>query len=135
MSSLGWRILADVTVIAHVAYVVFVVLGQLVILLGAVLKWSWVRNPVFRYIHLAMIGIVVLEAWIGLTCPLTTWEQEFRIRAGQATYQGDFIARWLHDLLFLDASPAVFTICYSAFGAFVLFTLWLAPPRRKPKFG
>jgi hypothetical protein len=131
MSRLGWQILADLTVAAHVAYVAFVVLGQLLILIGAVCRWPWVRNARFRYIHLAMIGVVVLEAWIGLTCPLTIWEQTFRRKAGQVTYTGDFLARWLHDLLFFDLPPHVFTMCYTAFGLMVLFSLWLAPPRRR----
>ena len=129
MSPFAWRVLADITVTVHVAYVAFVVLGQLLILVGALRGWAWVRNPVFRLIHLGMIAIVVVEAWIGMTCPLTIWEQTFRRRAGQATYTGDFVARWLHDLLFFELPPAAFTACYSAFGLLVLGTLWLAPPR------
>jgi hypothetical protein len=129
MAPFVWRVLADITVTIHVAYVAFVVLGQMLIVIGTPARWTWVRNPVFRAIHLGMIGIVVVEAWIGMTCPLTLWEQAFRRRAGQATYTGDFVARWLHDLLFFDLPPATFTTIYSIFGLLVLGTIWLAPPR------
>jgi polyferredoxin len=125
------RILADLTVILHFAYVMFVLLGLLLTLLGWVLNWGWVRNRWFRGIHLSMILIVVIEAWIGLTCPLTTWEQELRSAGGQETYQGDFIANWAHDALFFQAEPWVFTVCYTLFGGLVLATLVFVPPRWK----
>jgi hypothetical protein len=130
-----YRILADLMVVLHFAYVIFVILGLVATLIGGMLKWQWVRNPWFRGIHLAMILIVVVEAWIGLTCPLTTWEQGLRSAAGEETYQGDFIANWVHDALFFEASPWVFTACYTLFGVIVLSTLLLVPPhwRRKKK--
>jgi hypothetical protein len=135
MPPLFWRVLADITVIAHVGYVSFVVFGhvfgQLLILIGALRGWRWIRNRTFRFAHLAAIVIVVLEAWIGMTCPLTTWENTFRKWAGQTTYRGDFLAHWMHDLLFFDAPAWAFTACYTAFGAVVLTTLWYAPPTRR----
>ncbi len=124
-----YRVLADLTVVAHFAYVMFVILGLLITLIGGALKWKWVRNRWFRGIHLAMILVVVLEAWLGITCPLTTWEKQLRLRAGEETYQGDFIASWVHDALFFQAQPWVFTVCYTVFGVLVLLTLFLVPPR------
>ena len=128
-----YRIAADIVVVVHAAYVAFVVLGLLLILLGIVLKWGWVRNLWFRVLHLTAILIVVLEAWIGMVCPLTTWEKALRERAGQTTYGGDFVANWVHDLLFFEASPWVFTLCYTLFGLLVLATFVLAPPRRRKR--
>ena len=125
------RVLADAVVVVHAGYVSFVVFGQLAILIGWLLGWKWIRNVPFRLAHLVAILVVVLEAWCGITCPLTTWEQRLRERAGEATDQGDFIARWLHQVLFYDFPPWVFTACYSAFGAIVVLTLVLAPPKRK----
>ena len=78
-----YRALADLVVLAHACYVSFVVFGQLAILVGLLLKWNWVRNLTFRVVHLAAILVVVLEAWWGITCPLTTWEEELRERAGE----------------------------------------------------
>jgi hypothetical protein len=69
-----YRTLADVIVTVHFAYVAFVIVGLAFTLIGAALHWTWVRNFWFRIIHLLMIGIVVAEAWLGIVCPLTTWE-------------------------------------------------------------
>jgi polyferredoxin len=124
-----YRILADVVVTIHVAYVAFVLGGLVLTLAGAALHWRWVRNIWFRLVHLAMIGIVVAEAWCGVVCPLTTWENDLRELAGQATYRGGFIANVLHDSLFFDADPWLFTLGYSLFGLMVLATFFLAPPR------
>jgi hypothetical protein len=120
---------ANVILVLHVSYVSFVVLGLLLIWLGIACRWNWIRNPWFRGIHLTMILIVVLESWIGMTCPLTTWENWFRKQAGQNLYDGDFIAIWLHDLIFLELPQWAFTVGYSFFGLAVVATLWLAPPR------
>jgi hypothetical protein len=123
------KLLADVIVVLHAAYYSFVVFGLVVILIGAALRWGWVRNFWFRTIHLAMIGIVVLEALIGITCPLTDWEKQLRVKAGEAVYKGDFIANWAHWLIFYDFPPWVFTMIYILFGLAVLAAFIAAPPR------
>ena len=79
-------------------------------------------------IHLAMIGFVVAEAWCDIVCPLTTWENQLRSLAGDTTYEGDFIANFLHDALFFEAEPWVFTLAYSLFGLAVLRVV----PRNSP---
>jgi hypothetical protein len=123
------RILADLIVIFHAAYVAFVVFGLLAILAGIVFRWGWVRNIWFRVIHLTMIVIVVGEALAGVPCPLTIWEKQFRIQAGQTGYTGDFLGYWAHRLLFYNADPWVFTLIYTVFGLAVLAAFVLAPPR------
>ena len=131
---MAYRVLADLTVATHFAYVAFVILAVPMILVGRVLRWNWIRNRWFRSLHLAMISIVVFEAWAGITCPLTTLENEFRSAAGDETYSGGFIATWMHDVMFFDAPAWVFIAAYSAFGALVLSTFLLVPPqwRRQP---
>ena len=128
---LFYRIAADTIVVMHFAYVAFVVLGLAAILIGLARDWRWTRNPVFRSLHLLAILFVVAEAVLGITCPLTTWEQSLRTLAGGEAYQGDFIANWVHNALFYDAEPWVFTLAYSLFGLAVLATFILAPPRMK----
>jgi hypothetical protein len=127
------RILADAIVVFHACYVAFVVFGLVAILAGIVFRWSWVRNPVFRLLHLTMIGIVVAEALAGIPCPLTVWEKQLRIQAGQTAYAGDFLGYWAHRLIFYHAEPWVFTVIYTSFGLAVLAALVMAPPRwRRP---
>ena len=121
--------LANVILILHVGYVLFVVGGLILILAGGVRGWQWVRNPWFRAAHIAAIGYVMFEAWLGIVCPLTTLELWLRELAGQTSYTGDFIAYWLRRLLFFDAPPWVFTVSYSAFGAVVLLSWFGVRPR------
>jgi hypothetical protein len=125
-----WRIAADLILFIHVLFVAFVILGMVLILLGRLRAWTWVRNPWFRAAHLAGIGIVVLQSWFGVICPLTTWEMALREKAGAATYSGGFIAYWLESLLFVQAPGWVFALCYSLFGALVAASWFWVRPRR-----
>jgi hypothetical protein len=129
-----WSLLADLVVASHVGYVAFVLLGLLLVLIGGWRGWHWVRNPWFRMIHLTMIAIVVLESLLGIVCPLTTLEDYLRGRAGQTVQQGSFLGRTLHDLIFFDAPPWVFTCAYTTFGTLVVLTMFLIPPRRRSFF-
>src|SRR5271163_1217858 len=104
-----YALLADLVVAVHVAYVSFVVIGELTILLGGLCGWSWVRWPRLRLAHLAAIIIVAVEAIFNITCPLTLWEDRLRSLAGQEVAAGTFIGRALHNLLFYDMPPWVFT--------------------------
>jgi len=128
--TLVYRITADAVVLVHFAYVAFVVIGLLAILLGLACRQRWARNFWFRCLHLLAILVVAAEAVCGITCPLTTWEHQLRALAGETSYHGDFIEAWVHRLMFFDAEPWVFTVCYVLFGLVVLATFILAPPRR-----
>jgi hypothetical protein len=124
-----YSLLADLTVIIHLAYATSVVLGLLAIFLGILCGWQWVRNFWFRVVHLAMIGVVAAEVVCGITCPLTEWENALRERAGEATYSGSFLGRLAHDLLFFEAPAWAFSVAYVLFFLAVLATFVLAPPR------
>lgn len=121
--------LANLVAIVHFAWVMFLVLGLAGILLGIAFGWGWVRNRWFRLIHLGMIAIVVVESLLGVPCPLTVWEHRLRVRAGQQSLDDDFIAYWVHRLVFFQAEPWVFTALYLAFGAAVAAAWIIAPPR------
>ncbi len=126
-------LLADFVLVTHALFVGFVVIGFALILAGLALGWPWVRLPGFRYAHLAAIGIVVLQAWFGIECPLTTLESALRARAGEAGYGSSFIQDWLYRLLYYQAETWVFTVIYTAFGTAVALVWWFAPPvRRRP---
>lgn len=116
--------LANAVLILHVGIVLFIIGGLGLTLAGAALRWRWVRNFYFRALHLLAIAYVAMEAWLGIVCPLTTLELWLRARAGQAVYDGDFIAFWLRKLLFFEAPPWVFIAAYSGFGLLVLLS-WI----------
>jgi hypothetical protein len=127
---MDWNaLLADFIAAIHFGYVAFVVLGLLVILTGGLLRWRFVRNFWFRIVHLAMILIVVVEALLGIICPLTTWEYNFRVAAGQQNVSDvSFVARLIHQVMFFEFPPIVFLIGYCLFGLAVVVSWWLLPP-------
>ena len=120
---------ADVILFLHVFVVVFNVLGLILILFGYILKWSWVRNPWFRVVHIAIIGIVIIQSWVGVVCPFTNLEMALRSKAGETVYSGTFISHWLESILYYQASPWVFVFIYTVFGAFVIASWFIVRPR------
>lgn len=120
---------ADAILVTHVLFVAFVVFGLVLILIGRLRAWSWVRNPWFRLLHLVAIGVVVLQSWLSVICPLTIWEMALRERAGGAVYSGSFISHWLEGILYYRVSEWVFVICYTLFGMLVVACWFWARPR------
>ncbi|HEX6885026.1 MAG TPA: DUF2784 domain-containing protein [Planctomycetota bacterium] len=127
--------LADLIVVLHLGYVLFVIVGLVLIWLGVALRWGWVRRPAFRVPHLVCTLIVPVEALIGYVCPLTTWEHALRRRAGQHPEEISFMGRLARDLLFYEAPQWVFTLCYVAFGLVVVATFLCVPMRRRATAG
>jgi hypothetical protein len=83
-------ILADLVMILHVAFVIFVLCGGLL-----VLKWRWIA-----WLHLpAAIWGAVIE-FTGWICPLTPLENWLREQGGKASYRSDFIAQYLLPVLY-----------------------------------
>ena len=124
---------ADAMLFIHVLFVAFIVFGLLLIFAGKFFSWSWVRNPWFRLAHLVGIGIVVLQSWLGIICPLTIWEISLRSNAGDAVYTGSFISHWLETLLYFQLPEWVFIVCYTAFGVLVVASWFWVRPRRFSK--
>ncbi|OGT05419.1 MAG: hypothetical protein A2143_00155 [Gallionellales bacterium RBG_16_57_15] len=120
--------LADLILVTHAIFVAFVVLGLAAVLFGKHRHWCWVRNLRFRLAHLAAIGFVIAESWLGMVCPLTVWESRSREAAGGETYSSSFIQHWLHEILFYDLDPWIFTVAYTTFGILVLVAWLLVPP-------
>ena len=85
-----YRLAADIVLYLHISFVIFVVAGLLLIIVGHFAGWQWIRNGWFRLAHLAAIGVVVLQAWLGVLCPLTILEMWLREKAGGAVYPGSF---------------------------------------------
>ena len=85
-----YRILADLVLVAHVAFVLFVVAGGLL-----VVRWNrvaWVHLPCAAW-----------GAWVELTggvCPLTPLEIALRRRAGEAGYSQGFLEHYVVPLLY-----------------------------------
>ncbi|WP_229443123.1 DUF2784 family protein [Massilia psychrophila] len=130
MSHQSYLFLANAVLALHASVVLFIVAGLMLVLLGGRRKWQWVRNGTFRVLHLAAIGYVVMQSWLGIVCPLTDLEQWLRQRAGAPLHEGDFISFWLGKLLFYHAQPWVFIAVYSAFALAVVYSWVIVRPGR-----
>jgi hypothetical protein len=126
--------LADLVLLIHMVWVLTILVPIPLIWIGSWRNWSWVRNYIFRVIHLSMIGVVILESVLGLVCPLTVLEDLLRTGTNQASYgETSFIEYWLGRVLFYDFPSWSFTLAYIVFGFLILFTFIKVPPRRRAK--
>ncbi|MDJ0778614.1 MAG: DUF2784 domain-containing protein [Gammaproteobacteria bacterium] len=125
-----YLVAADTILVVHFLFVAFVVGGLVLVFIGHWRGWRWIYSLRFRVLHLVAIGYVVLQSWLGAICPLTLWEMQLRGLAGDMTYEGSFVAYWLHRLLFFEAPAMVFVVAYSAFGALVVASWYWIRPRR-----
>lgn len=85
-----YRALADAVLVAHLAFVLFVVLGG-----ALVLRW-----PRLARVHLPVALYGAAVEFIGFVCPLTPLEVGLRRRGGQAGYDGGFIDHYVTAALY-----------------------------------
>lgn len=125
---LPYQLLTDAVLVLHFALVAFVVGGLVLIWVGYRRGWRLVNGWWFRLAHLAAIGVVVVQTWLGATCPLTSLEMWLREQAGSSTYHESFIAHWLQRLIYYQAPLWVFIMVYTLFGLLVAASWWRFPP-------
>ncbi|HCU13257.1 MAG TPA: DUF2784 domain-containing protein [Gemmatimonadetes bacterium] len=85
-----YRALADLVLVVHLAFVLFVVLGGLL-----VLRW-----PRLAWLHVPAAVWGVLIEYTGWICPLTPLENSLRERGGGAGYSGGFIEHYIQPVLY-----------------------------------
>ena len=85
-----YSIVADIIVILHLAFIVFIVLGGVL-----ALRWRWIP-----WLHLPTVAYGALIEFIGWTCPLTPLEWHFRQLAGQGTHSESFIGHYLVPIIY-----------------------------------
>lgn len=108
--SVAARILADIVVVIHFGFVVFVVVGGLLALRWPRVLWAHVPS-------------VVYSVWIitfSITCPLTPLERTLRERGGQERYSESFIERYVEGVLY----PGDMLRQAQAVGAAVVLVSW-----------
>lgn len=87
---MGYRILADLLALAHLAFVVFVVAGGFLAL----------SRPRLAFVHLPAALWGALIEWAGWICPLTPLEVHLRRLGGEAGYSGGFVDHYLLPVLY-----------------------------------
>ena len=91
----GW--LADLTVLLHFLFILFVIFGAL---LAA-------GNPKLTYLHWATLVYALLIEIFSWYCPLTLLEQRLRLAAGAGAYERSFLAHYLERLIYWDVAQWV----------------------------
>jgi hypothetical protein len=87
---MGYRFLADGLVALHLAFIVFVLGGGIL-----VLRWHGVAM-----LHLPAVAWAAFTEFTGMICPLTPWENALRRLAGDAGYQGGFVEHYVIPLIY-----------------------------------
>lgn len=122
-----YQTLADLLLAAHAMFIAFAVLGGLLVRHRR--WWLWLHLPAA-----AWAAAVVSMGWI---CPLTPWEQQLRIAAGQAGFSGGFVEHYLLAAIYPAGLTRAVQVWLGA-GVIVLnvliYTLaWRASKRRTPE--
>lgn len=106
-----YLLLADAVLLAHLLFILFALLGGLLLLRWRRLAW----------LHVPAMAWAVLVEWNGWICPLTPLENQLLMLGGADTYQEGFIARYLLPLLY----PQQLTVSIQMVlaGVVVLFNL------------
>lgn len=114
-----YTLLADLVVLVHALFVLFVVLGGV-----AVLRW-----PRLAWLHLpsAVWGVAIeMGGWV---CPLTYLENRFRRLGGEAGYNRSFIEQYLEPLLYplglTEQSQLILALTALVINLAIYIHLWL----------
>jgi hypothetical protein len=124
-----YRLMADAVVVFHALFIVFTVLGGIL-----VLRW-----PRLMLLHLpAAAWGVIVQVIVGGRCPLTPLEWHFRELGGQAGYGESFIDHYITSLIYVDDPPAwlhptlgVFVLAVNLTVYGILVARWVRKRRRR----
>ena len=120
--------MAQTSVLAlHLAIIAFNVAGCVLIPIGALLRWRWVREFWWRLAHLLSLAAVALQALLGRTCFLTIWQGD----VSGASHVQPLIASWINRLIYWPLPLWVFAVAYVVVFAYVI-ALWIFVRPRMP---
>lgn len=116
-----YRLLTDLVVGIHFAFLLFVVGGGLL-----ARRWRWLM-PVHL---LAAAWGVYVEVMPGIICPLTPLENAFAMRAGESGYRGSFIERYLVPVLYPEGLTRELQFALAGVVVLVNVVIYAWPRRR-----
>ena len=122
---MGYRLAADAMMVAHLLYIIFVVVGGLV-----ALRVRWVL-----WLHVPAVAWAIYVQYFGRLCPLTNWEKGLRERAGDAGYEGGFIDHYLMPLIYPPDMPAAMPLVLGTAVVVINVAIygWLIVLARRPR--
>ena len=87
---MSYRLMADIVVVLHFAFIIFV-------LLGGILSIWWRK---FAWIHIPAAAWGVLIEFAGWICPLTPLENRLRVKSGEVGYLGGFVEKYILPVIY-----------------------------------
>ncbi len=87
---MSYRLMADIVVVIHFAFTIFVLLGGILAI--------WWRKVVWLHIPAAVWGALIEFA--GWICPLTPLENRLRLKGGEAGYPGGFVEEYILPVIY-----------------------------------
>ncbi|MFH2120644.1 MAG: DUF2784 domain-containing protein [Pseudomonadota bacterium] len=118
-----YHLSADLILIIHLAFVLFVALGGFLVL----------RRPRLMWLHLPAVVWGALSEFLGVICPLTPLETTLRELGGGTGYEGDFIEHYITALIYPSGLTRGLQIALG-FGALLLnmaiYGYWLLRKRQ-----
>ncbi len=118
-----WRALADLVILIHFAFIVFVIVGGFF-----ANRWRWLP-----WVHLPAIAWAVVLEFLGWICPLTPLENLLRQASGEAGYAGGFLEHYLVQVVYpVGLTPEIQT--YIGIGVLLIngiaySVVWRGRPR------
>ncbi len=109
---------------AHLAIILFNIFGLIVVPIGAVCGWRFVRIGWWRVLHIMLLAAVALQAVLGRACILTLWQAALTGAADREP----LIAYWVDRLIYWPLPIWVFAIVYVLVFGYALALFWLVPP-------
>jgi hypothetical protein len=121
-------LLANAVLVAHLLVIGFNVFGLVAIPLGGWLGWRFVRVRWWRWLHLASMAVVAVQALAGRACILTTLQDRL---AGAATPGPPLILGFVNRVIFWPLPLWAFAVLYVVLFIFVITLLRLVPVERR----
>lgn len=110
----------------HLLIIAFNIAGLVVVPLGIWRGWRWVREPLWRSLHLLALAVVALQAVLGRACFLTVWQDDLQHAAAHTP----LIQKWVDSLIYWPLPMAFFMMVYVLVFVYVVLLWWRWPPRR-----
>jgi len=114
------RIAADAVLVVHLAFVLFVVFGGLLVLRWPKLAWAHIPAAIWG-------ALVELNGWI---CPLTPLEATLREAAGGTGYRGDFLQHYIVALLYPEGLTRTMQLGFGGLVVLINAAIYVAIVRR-----
>lgn len=125
-----YKILADIIVVMHFAWILFMLWGFILTLRGFLQK-EFFERWFFRTLHLCGIAYVSVLATMGKYCPLTVWENTLRQKYDPSlTYPGSFMIHYFEKFVYPDINPLFIQIPTTFIAVFTVAVFIIKPSKK-----